>query len=265
VRRSLATALTLAAALAGCGGGSHHDAVPAEQMLDAAAAHPIRSANVEIDSRLRLDGVPQLPGPIRLRLDGPYRSGGGDRLPSFDWHLGASALGFPVSGRLASTGANVYLTLYGNQYEVGEPTVAAANERLAAAGGLRLDVRSWLGRARVVGQDSAGNTDCERITAPLRAEAVQRDLAALGLDGATVSGRAVACVGFDDRTLHELQVRAVLGVPPEDRAALRGASSIAVDADVVLSDVGESKEISAPHGSFRPIGDLFLLLQDFAS
>ena len=263
MRRSLATALTLAAALAGCG-GSQHETVPAARMLSAAAGHPIRTADVEIDSRLRIGGVPQLSGPIRVRLDGPYRSGGAERIPSFDWHLGATALGFPVSGRLASTGDNVYLTVYGNQYEVGEATVGAANEGLAAAGGLRFDLRSWLGRARVAGQDSAGGTDCERIAAPLRADAVQRDLAPLGLDGATLSGRAVACVGFDDRTLHELEVRAVLGVPPADRARLYGASSIAVEADVVLSDVGEPQEISAPHGSFRPIGDLFLTLQDLA-
>jgi hypothetical protein len=267
MRRSPCVALAIAAALAGCG-GSHHESVPAEAMLDSAAAHPIRSADAEIQARLRVDGAPQLSGPITLRFEGPYRSGGGIRIPSFDWRLSASALGFPVSGRLVSTGDNVYLTVYGNRYEVGAPAVAEANARLADADGLHLNVRDWLGPARVAGQDSAGGVDCERIAAPLPGEVVARGLApiaqALGVGEPTVSGRAVACVGFDDRLLHELQLRATFGLSPADSARLEGATAIHLEADVVLSDVGEAEEISAPSGSFRPIRDLFLTLNDLA-
>lgn len=269
MRRPPAIALLVAAALAGCGGGSHHDTVPAKTMLDAAAAQPIGSADAEIEARLRVDGVPRLSGPITLHFEGPYRSGGGTSIPSFDWHLSASALGFPVAGRLVSTGDNVYLTVYGNQYEVGAPAVADANARLAAAGGLRLDVRSWLGPARVTGQDSVGGADCERIAAPLRGEAVARDLMplteSLGVSPPNVAGRAVVCVGFDDRVLHELQLRAAFRLARDDRPRLGGATAIHLDADVVLSDVGASQEISAPHGSFRPISDLFLTLNDLAN
>jgi hypothetical protein len=268
VRRSPVIALLIAAFLIGCGGASHHETVPAEAMLDSAAAHPIRSADAEIEARLRIDGVPQLSGPIRLRLEGPYRSGGGARIPSFDWRFSASALGFPVGGRLVSTGSNVYLTVYGNQYEVGAPAVAGANARLAEAGGLRLDVRRWLGAARVVGQDSAGGVDCERIAAPLRGLAVARDLTplaeSLGAGPPSVSGRAVACVGFDDRVIHELELRARFGLDPADSARLRGATAIHLDADVKLSDVGGTQEISPPGGSFRPIQDLLLTLNDLA-
>src|SRR5262245_919993 len=199
MRRSPLIAILAAVALTGCGGHSHHQIVPAEQMLDSAAAHPIGSAIVEIDSRLRAAGVARRAGPIRLALDGPCRSGGGTRIPSFDWRLSASALGFPVSGRLVSTGDNAYLTVYGSQYEVGTAPVAAANSRLAETGGLHLDLRSWLGRARVEGQDEAGGVDCERVAAPLRGGAVSRDLAPLltdsGSEPPSVSGSAVACVG----------------------------------------------------------------------
>lgn len=268
MRRSPLIALLLAAVLAGCGGGSHHETVPAETMLDSAAAHPIKSANAEIEARLRVDGVPRLSGPVTVRLEGPYRSGGGTRIPSFDWRLSASALGFPVSGRLVSTGDNVYLTVYGNQYEVGAPAVAGANARLAEAGGLRLNVRRWLGPARVTGQDDAGGFDCERIAAPLRGDAVARDLAplaeALGVAAPGVSGRAVACVGFEDRVLHELELRATFSLSPADSARVAGATAIHLQADVVLSDVGKAQEISPPTGSFRPIQDLFLTLNDLA-
>jgi hypothetical protein len=268
MRRSPLIAPLIAAALIGCGGGSHHQTVPAEKMLDSAAAHPIRSADAEIEARVRVDGVPRLSGPIAVRLDGPYRSGGGSRIPSFDWHLSASALGFPVVGRLVSTGDNVYLTVYGNQYEVGASAVADANARLSEAGGLHLDLRGWLGPARVTGQESAGGVDCERIAAPLRGDAVARDLAplatALGVEAPSVSGRAVTCIGFDDRVLHELELRAVFVLSPGASARLDGATAVHLESDVVLSDVGGAEEITAPRGSLRPIRDLFLTLKDLA-
>jgi hypothetical protein len=269
MRRSLASAAVLVAALTGCG-GSHHDEVNPERMLDQAAAHPISSADVEIDARLRVSGVERLSDPLHVRLEGPYARNGADRIPSFDWRLSASLLGFPVSGRVISTGDNAYLTVYGNQYEVGRAELAAANERLAAAGGLRLDLRRWLGPARVTGQGSAGGEDCERISAPLRRDAATDGLAplagALGLpEPLAVSGRATACVGFDDRTLHQLDLRALLGVPVADRAELYGATGARLDADIVISDVGDQQEIEAPSGSLRPIRDLFLTLADLAS
>jgi hypothetical protein len=110
----------------------------------------------------------------------------------------------------------------------------------------------------VDGQGHEAGTDCERISAPLRGDAVARDLAplaaSLGLsETPSVSGTARACVGFDDRVLHELQVR----------AELSGPTSVALDLDVVLSDVGEPQEISIPAaGGFRPIRDLALTLND---
>jgi hypothetical protein len=250
----------------GCG-GSDHERVDPEAMLDSAAAHPIQSAETEIQLRARVEGSPQFSGPITLRLEGPYVSGGGG-IPSFDWRFSASALGFPVGGRLVSSGDNVYLSVYGSWYEVGPGAVAAAKARLAEAGGLRLRVRRWLGPARITGEGSAGGVDCERISAPLRGEVVRRELAplagGLGFKAPAVSGRAVACVGYDDRVLHELEVDAVLGLSAAESSRLGGANAIHLEAEVVSSDVGEPQEIDTPRGPFRPIRSLFLTLSDFA-
>jgi hypothetical protein len=250
----------------GCG-GSDHERVNPEAMLDSAAAHSIRIGEAEISLRMRLEGVPQLSDPITLRLEGPY-VGGGARIPSFEWRLSASALGFPVGGRLVSTRDNVYLTVYGNRYEFGAAEVAAANRRIAAARALPLSFRGWLGRGRVTGEGDEGGVDCERIQAPLRGTRMERDLAPLaaelGLSAPAISGRATACVGFDDRVLHGLEVDAVLAPSPADSARLGGATAIQLGADVVLSDVGEPQRIEAPGGSFRPIRDLFLTINDLA-
>jgi len=263
-RMILASLLVAVVNAVGCGGSSHKTVNP-EAMLDAAAAHPITSAQTDIDLRLQVRGVTQLSGPLRLRLSGPYVSGGGRRIPKFDWRLSASALGFPVGGSAVSTGTNAYLSIYGDNYEVGTDAVAAANERIAQAAAIH--PRSWFGPARVAGDGHEGGADCERISAPLRGGAVARDIApltsGLGLSATpSVSGTASACVGYDDRVLHELEVGAVLGVPPGS-SGFGGATSIALDLDVVISDVGEPQRITIPAGGgFRPIRDLALTLND---
>jgi hypothetical protein len=263
-RLILATVSVAVVSGAGCGGSSHPTVDP-RVMLDAAAAHPIASAETEIDLRLQVEGVPRLSAPLRLRLEGPYVSGGGARIPSFDWKLSASALGFPVGGRVVSTGTNAYLSLYGDNYEVGTDAVAAANQRV---GQLALHPRSWFGRPHVEGDGHEGGADCERISAPLRGAAMARDLAPLaadlGLSGPpSISGTANACIGFDDRFFHELEVEASLAIPPADRLRLGGASSVRVDLAVTNSDVGHAQHISAPGGGgYRPIRDLALTLND---
>lgn len=241
-------------------------------MLDAAARHPISSAQVEVDLTLQVSGVPQLSSPVRLKLQGPYVSGGATRIPSFDWRLNATALGFPVGGRLVSTGSNAYLSIYGDDYQVGTGAVAAANQRIretaASTGGpLSLHPRTWFGPARIDGSGNEGGVDCERISAPLRGQAMTRDLAPLGTslgisEPLSIAGRVRACVGYDDRVMHELIVDAVAGVPEADRGRLAGASAINFTLDVTASDVGEPQQISAPGGGARPIRDLALTLND---
>src|SRR3954452_22039582 len=263
-RLILATALVAAGSGAGCGGSSHHPVDP-RVMLDAAAAHPVTSADTEIGLHLQVEGVPRLSATLNLKLEGPYVSGGGARIPSFDWRLSASALGFPVGGRVVSTGTNAYLSLYGDNYEVGTDAVAAADERVRE---LRLHPRTWFGMAHIEGDGHEGGADCERISAPLRGDSMARDLAPLASDlGLTgppaISGTAAACIGYDDRIFHELQVKAQLAIPPADRSRLGGASSIHADLDVTNSDVGHPQQISAPRGGgYRPIRDLALTLND---
>jgi hypothetical protein len=265
MRRSLAIAFALVVALTGCG-GSHHERVDPERMLDQAARHRISGAEVEFDGRLRVLGVERLSQPLRLRLEGPYMSGG-ERIPSFDWRASASALGFPVGGRLVSTGENAFLNIYGNDYEVGVSQVGALNQRIAGMAAPDVHPRDWLGAARVVGDDRAGDADCERIAAPLRRDEATRGLAPLsrrlGLPAPPlVSGRTTVCVGYDDRVLHGLELHATIAIPAADRAALGGATGAVLGVEVTISDVGEHQAITPPGGPVRPIRDLFLTLND---
>jgi hypothetical protein len=266
MRRPLALAAIVCLPLAGCG-SSGHDRVDPARMLAGAAAHPIRSADVDVNGTLRLEGG-SLTAPLHLHLDGPYVSHGGASIPSFDWKLNASAVGFPVGGRLVSTGTNVYLSVYGAQYEVGEPTVAAVNDRVgaAAAAGPRLDIAHWLAHPTVVGEGSAGGVDCELISGAPRWDLIAGELGALtgaaGSAAPVISGSATACVGYDDRVLHRLDLDVRLTFPASVRDRLGGASGGHLEGDVEISDVGQSQHITAPHGPQRPIRDLFLTLND---
>ena len=266
-RALLPLAATLIFSLCGCGGGGH-DRVDPRTMLDQAAAHPIRSAQLDIDATLRLDGSGALSEPIHVHLEGPYLSNGSAALPRFDWRANASAVGFPVGGHLVSTGDNVYLTVYGNQYQVGEASVAALNDRIAtaASSGPAPSPSQWLIRPTVVGEGSAGGVDCELISGGPRWDLFADELGALtgaaGSAAPVISGSGTVCVGYDDRVLHGLDLDARLTFPPEARARLGGASGAHIEADVEISEVGERQQIATPHGQYRPIQDLLLTLND---
>jgi hypothetical protein len=271
MRSRIILAILLAAIVnaAGCGGSSHKQVEP-EVMLD--SVQPIPTAHTEIDLGVRVNGVSQLSAPLHLKLEGGYVAGQRRRIPSFDLKLTASALGFPVDGELVSTGLNAYLSVYGDNYEIGSDAVTAANEAINQADEsddpLDLQPRDWFGRARVDGQGNEGGVDCERISAPLRAVAMTGNLDALARaldlsEPPLVKGRVRACVGFDHRFFNEFGMDADLLIPEADQPRLRGATSIHIDLDVVNSDVGEQQDISIPAGGgFRPIRDLALTLND---
>ena len=268
MRRSLAVACSLAL-IAGCGGSSHERVNP-EVMLDSTRTIP--TARTEIDLRVQVRGVERLSGPLHLHLEGGYVAPGYRRIPSFDWKFSASALGIPVEGEAVSTGLNAYLSVYGDNYEVGPGAVAAANDWINRTDEsdhpLDLRPRDWFGRARVEGEGNEGGVDCEQIAAPLRAVALSDELtnlaAALALSSPpSIAGTIRGCVGFDDRYLHQFAVNAEVGIPVADRAQLGGATSVHLQLEVVNSEIGEQQDISKPAGGgYRPIRDLALSLND---
>src|SRR5690242_21892621 len=91
VRSLFLIALALAAAvLAACGGKSSSDV---KDTLDKAFSTPIKSANIDLELSLDLQGVQQLNGPVKLSVQGPYETGGKQTIPKADWEVAASASG----------------------------------------------------------------------------------------------------------------------------------------------------------------------------
>ena len=244
-------ALCAAVGLAACGEEDERREVDAEALLDSAFARPPASATTKIEAAVAAGTVPALPASATVSLDGPYVSGGGLGIPRFDWAVEAEVAGFGVEGELVSTGDNVYLSIFGDNYQVGRAEVEARAEALANP---ELDPRSWFGPAHYVGDEEVGGTATARIDAPLRGARFAADLeqlaARLGLPPlrpAAEAGTVSAWIGIDDELLRELRVEA-----GEELAA-----------DVVLGDLGEPQEITIPPGGgFKPLGELLSSLQE---
>ncbi len=255
-----------AGVIAGCGGGGSSDEplVKPEALLDSAAAHAVKSAQLEGQARLTLDGSSALTQPVTLRVQGAYVSGGGVRIPSFDWRFAVKVLGFGVSGKLVSTGQNVFLSPFGDNYEVGRGTIAAVNQRVAASS---FHGRDLFGPARNEGNEEVKGVATQHVNAELDGKTVAvalhplRD--ALGLSHVPAPvGRIEAWIGLDDRAVHRLRLDADFGIATEDRPRFGGARGGNLQADVTLDELNEPQSVHVPGGGgYKPIGRLLLTLQ----
>ena len=286
---SLALLLFGATGVAACGGADRQSSA----LLERALERPVSSADVVIDLTIDAEGAPALDEPLRLRLSGPYRSGNGRRLPSFDWDLAFSGLGQNVSAGLVSTGDNAFVTFLGSAYELGERKVARHNRRLARSARQRtrgsledlgVDPRGWMRGAGSEGDDAvagvetthlSGQIDVPRMLADLdpakrgsrRGE--RQELTAAErrrLAESVESNRFEVWVAKDDETIRRLTAEVDLEAPagrPAPRAperagplaALAGAERAHVELSIELSDVGGEQRIQAPADP-RPLDEL---------
>jgi hypothetical protein len=271
VRRVITLLLVIVpgVAFAGCGGGDGGNA-PLENpdaLLDSAAAHPVRSAEVQGQAKLTLDGSSLLTQPVTLSVQGPYVSGGGERIPSFDWKFNVKVLGFGVGGKVASTGENVFISPFGDNYEVGRDVIAAVNQRVAATS---TPARDLLGAARNEGNEEVNGVDTQHVSAEIEGKKVTeafrplRDALGLTHFPAPV-GRIGAWIGVDDRTVHKVTLDADFGIAPADRPRLGGATGGNIQVEAVLDEINQPQTVHVPGGGgYKPIGNLLLTLQDLA-
>jgi hypothetical protein len=271
VRRvtTLLLAVVPSAALAGCGGGGGNPPLEnPDVLLDSAAAHPVRSADIQGQAKITLEGSSVLSQPVTLRVEGPYVGGGGVRSPSFDWKFNVKVLGFGVGGKVVSTGQNVYISPFGDNYEVGSDVIAAINQQVAATS---VPARDLFGPARNEGNEEVNGVETQHVSAEIEgkkvAEAFKPLRDALGLTHFPAPvGRIGAWIGVDDRTVHKLTLDADFGIAPADRPRLGGASGGNLQVEVVLDEINEPQSVHVPGGGgYKPIRDLLLTLSDLGA
>ena len=260
----------LASLVAGCGGGDGGDRplVDPDVLLDSAAAHPVRSADLEGHAKLTLEGSSVLSQPVTAQVQGPYVSGGGVRIPSFDWKFNVKVLGFGVGGKLVSNGENVFVVPFGDNYEVGRDVIAAVNQRVAATSA---PIRGLFGTARNEGNEEVNGVETQHVSAEIEGKKVSeafrplRDALGLAHFPAPV-GRIGAWIGLDDKTVHKISLDADFGIAPADRAKVGGARGGNLQLDVVLDEINEPQTVHVPGGGgYKPIRDLLLTLSDLGA
>jgi hypothetical protein len=274
--------LALAAAvLAACGSG---DSGNVKDTLDKAVSTPIKSARIDLEVTLKLDGVKDLNGPVKLSVQGPYESGGSATIPKADWDIAASAAGQNFSAGFISTGSNAWVGFQGQNYEVGEQAVAQINQQIKQAAGQNdkkglsqfgVDPRGWLKDAKEEGDDKVAGVDTKHVSAALDVGKFVDDLNAIvkkagGTSGASAqitpeqkrkiqdvvdNPRFDVYVGKDDNVIRRLSADLSFDVPSENQADLGGLKSGTLSFSIEFADVGKAQTITAP-SSAKPLSEL---------
>jgi hypothetical protein len=280
-------ALALAAFVSACGGGSGNDK-DATQLLSTAFHQQIKSANVNFNLQLQVDGVASLKAPVSFRFSGPYANNGPGKLPSMDLNASIVGGGQSVPFGLTSTGDDFFIKVRGQAYEVGKQTVARLNQQLAQQKGngqkttlseLGIHPSTWLSGAKNAGDATVAGTKVTHITASLDVGKVLDDLNQLvqrapagSLSGATRppqlteqqkseieqvvgSPQIDVYVAKGDNTIRRLATSMQLSVPPGQESKVGGATGGTLQLSVEFANVGQAQHVTAPSGA-KPIADL---------
>ena len=281
--------LIAALALSACGGKSEDEV---KETLDSAFSTPIKSADVALDIEVKLDGVEQLKDPIAVKLTGPYKTNGDEKLPSFDWDLSLKGGGQTFSAGAVSTGDNAWVNFQGQAYEVGEELVKQANDQIKKSnasgqrslGDFGIDPRAWLQDPSDEGEEDVAGVKTTHISSKVDVGKLLDDInKALTQAGSQLGGQAGSppqltdqqkkqiqdvvkdpefdvYVGKDDNIVRRLSARLEFEVPEKNRQQLNGLEGGSLSFEIEFSNVGSAKTIQAPANA-KPIAELGQALQ----
>jgi hypothetical protein len=267
-RRGLVAALLGLLLLGGCGGDSGN-AGSAKTIIERASRTPAKSADVKLGLELKLDGVRELPQPVKLSLSGPYRSNGAKQLPDLDWRMRVQAAGKNVALRVVTVRDNAFVEYAGTTYEVGKGLVrryrrqSQARRQQDDIRKLGIDSSRWLtdGKVEDNGRKVSGAIDVRRMLGD-----VNRILAKLPrghrlpsrtidqIDEAVKQANIEVRVGAD-HILRSSRLGLSFELPDELRAKARGLRSGRLSFHYEQANVNVGQKITAPSGA-RPLSEL---------
>lgn len=270
--------------LAACGGKSEGDV---KSLLDKAFSSPIKSANVNLDMQLKVDGVQQLKDPVKLTLQGPFESGASKTIPKVDWDIAVNAAGQSFSAGVVSTGQNAFVNFQGTSYEVGTQAIEQVNKQIQDAAGKNdkkglaqfgVDARNWIKDAKEEGDEKVAGAETTHVSANLDVGRFLDDLNQLAQRAGNQlqSGGQVqqltdaqkkqiqdvvknpsfdVYVAKDDDTIRRLSADLPFEVPKDQQAQVQGLSGGRLSFSIEFADVGKPQAIKAPTGA-KPITEL---------
>ena len=275
MRRAAAVLLAAAALVcAGCGGGNEEEAA---DLLERGFATDVEAGVMAHDAEVELDGIEQLDGPLRLRLDGPFRAAGSPtEMPDLDMTFRATGAGQEFTGRVTVTRENAWVEFRGATYEVGgelwaralaalEEPQPGAPETFEEAG---VDPLDWVDGAETDGDEEVAGAPTTKVTGELDVESMLGDFNELITDpesripeGAIGEIEDVvddvefgAWIGEDD-IWRRISAETDFEVPEDEREAAGGLEGGRVELDVQLAEPNEPVDIEGPAGA-RPIDEL---------
>lgn len=132
-------------------------------------------------------------GNSSMALEGPFKSNGEGKMPSFDFQVGLDGQGLNgVEGRLISSGKNMFVEYKGETYEVGEDVIAQAQREDKDAGGptaadiqaLMGTMQNWFPRSDTQEDADLDGEPVTRVSGTLDVSAALKDLKSLAQKGA---------------------------------------------------------------------------------
>jgi hypothetical protein len=270
-----------AAFLTACGSSNSGDV---KNTLDKAFSTPIKSANIDLEVTLQLDGVKQLNGPVKLSVQGPYESGGSQTIPKADWDIAASAAGQNFSAGFTSTGDNAWVGFQGQNYEVGQQAVARLNQQIKQAAGKNkskglsqfgIDPRDWLKDAQDEGTEKIQGVDTDHVSAALDVGKFLDDLNRIVQKAGSTTGTSAQItpaqkkqiqdvvenprfdvyVGKNDNVIRRLSSDLSFKVPSDKQAQVGGLKSGTLSFSIEFGNVGQPQTIKAPANA-KPLSEL---------
>ncbi|MEA2347490.1 MAG: hypothetical protein QOG62_1277 [Thermoleophilaceae bacterium] len=257
-------------------------------MLDKAFSQSIGSAQMNMSLNLTLQGIPAATDPIRVSLEGPYKSGTDEVLPSFDLAASLDAGSLPAPGdtlSLISTGSNLYLDIAGTAYEAGEDAVAKelASRKAAGTGNnpFGVDPQSWVQDPKIVGEEQVDGVDTLHLTGTVSVgnmiqnlnSAAAKAAAAGDQQAPTLTPDQLAQIeqvvqnptfdlyaGKDDGKIRRLSASVNFTVPEDQRQQIGGLSSGRIAFALNFTGVGKPVTITAPT-SAQPLKNLAQQIQ----
>jgi hypothetical protein len=273
--RAAAICLALFALLAGsCGGddGGGGDE-SATELLDRGFATDVDTGRLTFEAEVTLNGVPRLGGPLRLELEGPFRSRGPTRLPDLDMSFRATGMGAGVEGQLVLLPENAWIEYGGETYEVGEELWSRVKEAFDDGEGpgtfaeAKLDPLDWVEDLETGGEREVGGVRATEVTGKLDVERMLdafNDVAGKGerlsretldqIDDYVRPVEFAAWIGEDD-IWRRVTAEVDFVVPEGQRDSVGGLSGGHLSLDMLLEDPNEPVEIEG-RDSGRPISEL---------
>lgn len=274
------------AAVSGCGSDSGGNDAEATDLLKRAFDKPIKSADMNLDGELKVDGLPGFNKPIRVQASGPFVAGK-DTIPNadIDLKIGAQGQGQSVQTGFVSTGDRAFLKFGDEYYEQPVENVSRANRQLrdgkdknGGKNALGVDPQSWIRDATKKEDEKVGGVQTDHVSARIDVRKVLRDLNRLAKRGSNAVGgattpqplsdkdldRAAATVkdptfdiyvGKDDGLVHRVSGNLALSVPESDRQRTNGITGGSLRFSLSLTNTNGDQKIDAPASS-KPISEL---------